>query len=129
MSAVASVSTSGVLPTRMPRRVASATSMFVEANGVIADDFQLRPCGFHHLSINSIAKQCDQSIATDRTSQQIVAAWWHGIWPNECVAGLSKTVQSLLWQLASHEHARQAGGSPSAKVTGLKDSEFMLQTH
>ena len=73
ISAVASVSTSGVLDDRDPAALALLEIDVVEADGVVGDDAKLRPGGVQQLGVDAVGQHRQEPVAAGGAREQLVA--------------------------------------------------------
>ena len=73
ISAVASVSTSGVLETDDPAPLALLEVDVVEADGVVRDDAKLRPGGVQQLGVDAVGQHRQEPVAACSSREQLLA--------------------------------------------------------
>ena len=73
ISAVASVSTSGVFDTTIPRRSHSVEVDVVEADGVVRDDAELRTGGIEQLRVHAVGQHRHEAVAARRARKKLRA--------------------------------------------------------
>ena len=93
MSAVASVSTPGVLPTAIPALGGGRNVDVVEADGVVADHPQTG-CGIQQGGVDPFGQQREQSLAIGHLPPQHVGRRWQRFGPDVGVAVVAHPFQS-----------------------------------
>ena len=76
ISAVASVSTSGVFDDDDPAPLALLEIDVVEADGVVRDDAELRPGGVEQLGVDAVGQHRHEAVAARRAREQVLARRW-----------------------------------------------------
>ena len=103
-SAVASVSTSGVLPTGMPRRVARLEVDVVVADGVVGDRFQIGELA-DQAFVDAVGEETQQSLGVLGLVRQLARAWGEALLPDLDVVHRFEAVERGAGQLACYEAA------------------------
>ena len=105
MSAVASVRTSGVLPTGIRRLVAAATSILSTPTAQLLMTRSLG-AAVHDGAVHGVSEQRQQAVHFVHVTKQLGRQRWYVVPPHVGLAGVFDEVQAALWQGARHEHLR-----------------------